>query len=39
MHNREITHIVKTGSFIKKSNDCKDHMFVMLSFKRNLCQN
>ena len=38
MHNREITHIVKT-EFIKNSIDCKEQMFILLPFERNICQN
>ena len=38
MHNREITHIVKT-EFIKNSIDCKEQMFFLMSFERNVCQN
>ena len=38
MHNREITHIVKT-EFIKNSIGWKDQMFFLLPFERKLCQN
>jgi len=34
MHNREITHIVKT-EFIKNSIGFKEHMFYLLPFERN----
>jgi len=39
MNNREITHIVKTDSLSKQSIGCKDQMFFLLPFERNLCQN
>jgi len=38
MHNKEITHIVKT-EFIKNSIGWKDQMFFLLPFERKLCQN
>jgi len=42
MHNREITHIVKTDSSSKTlsivKTDCKDQMFFLLSVERNLRQ-
>jgi len=39
MHNREITHIVKTDSSSKTCIDCKAQVFILLSFERNLCKN
>ena len=42
MHNKEITHIVKTDKLVFKTPiGCNDQnlMFFLLQFKRNLCQN
>jgi len=42
MHNREITHIVKTDSLSKKKQlivRTKTLMLFLLPFERNLCQN
>ena len=38
MHNREITHYTcsENRQFIKKSIGCKDQMFFLLPFERNL---
>jgi len=38
MHNREITHIVKTDSLLKNQIGCKHQTFFLLPFERNKMQ-